>query len=132
MAAPCGSHILLVDDDEAFGYASARGLRAAGYEVSLAPDHRLALQILESSRPLDLMITDIVMPGHVNGFALARMARMRRLALKVLYMTAYDLAGDEALGKVLRKPVTPDRLVREAGKALAADGNSPPSLSGRL
>jgi CheY-like chemotaxis protein len=44
----------------------------------LAPDHRLALQILESSQPLDLLITDVVMPGHVNGFALARMARMRR------------------------------------------------------
>ena len=125
MATPFASHILLIDDDEAFAYASARGLRAAGYEVSLAPDHRLALQILESSRPIDLMITDIVMPGRVNGFALARMARMRRLELKVLYMTAYDLAADEAMGKVLRKPVTPDRLVIEAATVLAADGKAP-------
>jgi CheY-like chemotaxis protein len=67
---PAG-RILFVDDDEAFCYAAANALGAVGYKVSVAPDHRLALQILESPEPLDLMITDIVMPGHVNGFALA-------------------------------------------------------------
>ena len=44
-------------------------LRAAGFEVSLAPDHRLALEDLESTRPIDLLITDIVMPDRVNGVA---------------------------------------------------------------
>jgi CheY-like chemotaxis protein len=127
MATPLASHILLIDDDEAFSYASAKALRNAGFEVSLAPDHRLALQILQSPQPIDLMITDIVMPGHVNGFALARMARMRRLELKVIYVTAYDFPDDGAIGKVLRKPLTTDRLVLEAGKALASDGGSPPS-----
>jgi CheY-like chemotaxis protein len=74
--------ILVVDDDEAFCYTAGKVLREAGYRVLLAPDHRLALQILESPQPLDLLITDVVMPGHVNGFALARMARMRRHDLK--------------------------------------------------
>lgn len=116
--APSPARILFVDDDEAFSYAAARGLRAAGFVVSLAPDHRLALQILESRQPLDLLITDIVMPGHVNGFALARMARMRRLDLKVLYMTAFDVSADEAVGKILRKPFPPDLLAKEAHIAL--------------
>jgi len=40
-------YILIVDDDEAFCYATAKALRKAGFEVTLAPDHRLALQILE-------------------------------------------------------------------------------------
>ena len=50
-----------------FSEATARVLRAAGFEVSLATDHRLALEDLESTRPIDLLITDIVMPDRVNG-----------------------------------------------------------------
>jgi CheY-like chemotaxis protein len=65
-----GPGILVVDDDQVFGDAAARMLRAAGFEVFLAPDYRLALQDLESTRPIDLLITDIVMPERVNGIAL--------------------------------------------------------------
>src|SRR6476661_6099750 len=78
-----GAWILVVDDDQIFGDAIARVLRTAGFEVSLAPDYRLALENLESTRPIDLLITDIVMPDRVNGVALSRMARMRRPDLKV-------------------------------------------------
>jgi CheY-like chemotaxis protein len=53
-------------------------LRAAGFEIFLAPDHRLALEDLERTRPIDWLITDIVMPERVNGVALSRMAQMRR------------------------------------------------------
>jgi len=79
-----GPRILVVDDDPACGDSTARVLRAAGFEVFLAPDHRLALEDLESTRPIDLLITDIVMPDRVNGVALARMARMRRPELKII------------------------------------------------
>jgi CheY-like chemotaxis protein len=122
MVPPLG-RILLVDDEEAFCYVAAKALRKAGYEVSLAPDHRLALQILESPQPLDLLITDVVMPDRVNGFALARMARMRRLDLKILYISAYELPTGEAIGKILRKPISPEALVAEAGLALASQGD---------
>ena len=89
-----------------------------------SPVARLALQILESPQPLDLLITDVVMPDRVNGFALARMARMRRLDLKILYVSAYELPTEEAIGKILRKPIAPDALVVEAGLALAAPGDA--------
>src|SRR5215470_7617430 len=97
--------ILLVDDDLAFGAAAAGALRSAGFEVFVAPDYRLALEELESSRPIDLLITDIVMPERVNGVALSRMARMRRQDLKVMYLSAYDIPGaeEEALGPILKK-----------------------------
>src|SRR5215472_1778433 len=113
--------ILVVDDDLVFGYAAARVLRAAGFEVFLAPDHRLALEDLESTRPIDLLITDIVMPERVNGVALSRMARLRRPGLKTIYLTAYDIPGieEEAAGPVLRKPIDPDQLVAEVRRALA-------------
>jgi CheY-like chemotaxis protein len=117
------SRILVVDDDPAFGDATARVLRGAGFGVFLAPDHRLALEDLESTRPIDLLITDIVMPDRVNGVALSRMARMRRPELKVIYLTAYDIPGveDDAIGPVLRKPIDEDRLVAEVRRVLAAD-----------
>ena len=113
--------ILLVDDDAAFAAAATRVLRTAGLEVCPAPDYRLALEELESTRRIDLLVTDIVMPERVNGVALSRMARMRRPDLKVIYLTAYDIPGaeDEALGPILCKPVDDDRLVAEVRRALA-------------
>ena len=113
--------ILLVDDDLVFGNAIARVLRAAGFEVFQAPDHRLALEDLESTRTIDLLITDIVMPDRVNGVALSRMARMRRPELKVIYLTAYDIPGveDEAAGLVLRKPIDEEQLITEVRRVLA-------------
>jgi hypothetical protein len=47
------------------------------------------------------------------------MARMRRLDLRVLYLTGYDLPMEEGIGKVLRKPISLDTLVAEARNALA-------------
>jgi DNA-binding NtrC family response regulator len=112
--------ILLVDDDEVFRETTAKLLRAAGYEVRLAPDFRLALQTLESDEPVDLLIVDIVMPDRVNGLALARMARLRRPNLKIIYVSGYDLTdvSDQALGPILRKPVDADLLVDEIRRAI--------------
>ena len=116
------ARLLVVDDDAACGDATARVLRAAGFEVLLAPDYRLALEDLESTRPIDLLITDIVMPDRVNGLALSRMARMRRPELKVIYLTAYDIPGleDEAAGPVLRKPIDEAQLLAEVTRILTA------------
>jgi CheY-like chemotaxis protein len=113
--------ILFVDDDQVWGEAAAAELRRNGYEVCLAPDYRLALTELDSGRPIDLLITDIVMPKNVNGVALSRMARMRRHDLKIMYVSAYDIPGadEEALGPILRKPIAIDRLASEVEKILA-------------
>lgn len=111
--------ILLVEDEEGFRYAAARALEGAGFAVAAAPDFRAALELLDGDRPIDLLVTDIVMPERVHGFALARMARMRRTGLKVLYLTAYDVPTVEAVGKVLRKPITDQQLVDEVRAALA-------------
>jgi DNA-binding NtrC family response regulator len=115
------ARILVVDDDSVCGDATARVLRAAGFEVFLAPDYRLALEDLESTRPIDLLVTDIVMPDRVNGIALSRMARMRRPELKVICLTGYDIPGveDEAIGPVLRKPIDDERLLAEVRRVLA-------------
>lgn len=112
------SRVLVIDDDEAFRYAAAKALKGAGFEVAVAEDYRDVLAWLEGAEPIDLLLTDIVMPDRINGFALARMARMRRLGLKVLYVTGYDVPIDEAMGKVLQKPVTDEQLIGEVRGAL--------------
>ena len=117
---PKGSQtILLVDDDEGFCYSAERSLEQAGFAVLPAHDYQHALAALESDRRIDLLLTDIMMPKGIHGFALARMARMRRLDMKVLYMTAFDVPTVEAVGKVLRKPISDVELVAEVRNALA-------------
>lgn len=112
--------ILLVDDEEGFRYSAGKALEKAGFTVSAAKDYVDALQVLQSEKPIDLLVTDIVMPAGIHGFALARMARMRRLGMKVLYLSAYDVPTTEAIGKVLRKPITDEELVSEVRCALAS------------
>ncbi|MGA8401024.1 MAG: response regulator [Stellaceae bacterium] len=120
--AAAGKWILLVDDDEVFRDTTASILRSAGYRVQSAPDYRLALEILERGDPVDLLVLDIVMPDRVNGFALARMARLRRPDLKVIYISGFDIppaAGEEALGPIIRKPLDNDQLLDEIARILA-------------
>jgi CheY-like chemotaxis protein len=112
------ARILAVDDDDGFRYATVKMLADVGYDVVDSQDYRKALEILDDKKPLDLLLIDIVMPG-VNGFALARMARMRHFGLKVIYISAFDIPTDEAIGPVLRKPVDLDVLLGEVRKALS-------------
>lgn len=118
---PSPGRVLFVDDDQVFAEASAQVLRGAGYEVQIAPDYRLALEVLESNALVDLLVCDIVMPDRVNGLALGRMARLRRPELKIIYITGHDIPGveDEALGPVLRKPIDNDLFVAEIERVLA-------------
>jgi len=80
----------------------------------------VALEVLEGDQPVDLLLTDVVMPDSVNGVALSRMARLRRRDLKVLYMTGYEIPGidREALGPILRKPVDDETLLEEIARLL--------------
>jgi CheY-like chemotaxis protein len=119
--APRG-HILVVEDDEGYGEAVVQVLQKAGYMARVMSHFQPALEALEGDAPIDLLLTDIVMPSRVNGVALSRMARMRRRDIKVLYLTGYDIPGidREALGPVLRKPISPEDLIAEVERVLAA------------
>jgi CheY-like chemotaxis protein len=119
-AAPAGTgRILMVDDEGGFLYSASKALRQAGFDVVATDSYQHALDLLQKDERIDLLVTDIVMPRGINGFALARMANMRRLDLKVLYLTAFDVPTHEAVGKVLKKPVSEDELIREVKLALA-------------
>jgi len=115
---PFMARILLVDDDDAARYATARLLATAGYDVVEAHDYHDALAILEDGTSLDLLVLDIVLP-EVHGFALARMARMKHHGLRCIHITGFDVPTSEALGPVLRKPLDHDLLLAEVERELA-------------
>ncbi len=110
--------ILVVDDDPGARYALTRLLESVGFEVFSAPDYLAALQELDKGE-CRLLITDVVMPKGVNGFALGRMAQMRQRNLKIIYVTGYDVPIDEADGVVLRKPFS-DRVLLDHVEAMLA------------
>jgi CheY-like chemotaxis protein len=117
--------ILVVEDDETARYAAVKVLEVAGYRLISACNHNRALETLEGSEPVHLLVTDIVMPGRANGFALARMASLRRPNLKVLYTTGCaELPQSEiqaALGPILRKPFSRDALLRAVEDAILGE-----------
>jgi CheY-like chemotaxis protein len=110
--------IVVVEDNDELRYAMARHLEAAGYIVDLAHDYRDALPVLENGKKVAALVIDLILPG-VNGFALARMARMRHHKVKVVYITGFEnLPVNEAVGPILHKPITPDVLLTTVRYAL--------------
>jgi CheY-like chemotaxis protein len=80
--------ILVVEDDNALRSYTVDTLCELGYRVLEAPTGAAALQILDSNK-IDLLFTDVVMPGGVNGRQLADEAVRRHPGLKVLFTTGY-------------------------------------------
>lgn len=112
--------LLLVEDDDSLRYAMSRELAAAGFQVAEAHDYRDALEVLENGTQFALLLVDLVLP-QVNGFALARMARLRDRNIKLVYMTGYrDIPTGEADGPLLQKPIAPGVLVATVRDALGA------------
>ena len=79
--------VLVVDDDEAFCEMMARHLRRKGFQVESAKDGLDAVQILRSSGPFCVMVTDLMMPG-LSGLELLRRARKLDPLIEVIVITA--------------------------------------------
>jgi CheY-like chemotaxis protein len=81
--------ILVVEDDEALRVHATEILRELGYRVLEAGSGAAALKVLDRNRDIDLLFSDVVMPGGMNGRQLADEALRRRPELKVLFTTGY-------------------------------------------
>jgi two-component system cell cycle sensor histidine kinase/response regulator CckA len=119
-----GETVLLVEDDHRVRKLARELLVRSGYEVIEGADAEDAMRVAEGhGRPIDLLLTDVVMPG-VSGPVLAERLIQRHPALKVLYMSGYT---DDAMvhhGVVspeiafLQKPFTPASFARAIRNAL--------------
>ena len=84
-----GEIVLVVEDDNSVRNYTVGSLRELGYAVLEAADAASALEILAQEPKIDLLFTDLGLPGGINGRSLAERAREGRAALKVLITTAY-------------------------------------------
>jgi two-component system cell cycle sensor histidine kinase/response regulator CckA len=123
---PGGETILVVEDEEAVRFLLTRALRAAGYDVlaaSVAPE---ALEILRQGRKIDLLLTDMSLPGDTQGDALSRQAQDYLPGLAVLQISGYSqpaLAHSDDTAEdigFLEKPFTSTALKRKVREALDA------------
>jgi signal transduction histidine kinase/CheY-like chemotaxis protein len=111
-----GTKILLVDDDARVLDINQLSLEDLGCQVLTARSGGEALAILKSVEGIDLLFSDIVMPGGPNGFQLAREARQLQPSIKILLTSGYapsELAyGENAQNEipVLRKPYHREKL----------------------
>lgn len=114
--------ILVVEDDEAVRRAVVHQLKELGYKVLEAQDGRAALAVLQRER-VNLLFSDMTMPGGMSGRDLARQATLGDPELKVLLtsgFTASALREDEAAGNIplLSKPYRRQELARSVHRAL--------------
>jgi signal transduction histidine kinase len=114
--------VLTVEDDPDIRELAVTMLADLGYRVTAAPDGVAALRIIEQDPSIDLLFTDIVMPGGIDGFALARQALQTRPDMKVLFTSGYSasaLTGNRpAGGRLIGKPYRPADLAREIAAIL--------------
>ncbi|RZJ47342.1 MAG: PAS domain S-box protein [Brevundimonas sp.] len=119
-----GETVLLIDDEPTVRMLAAEVLGDAGYTVIEAVDGPSGLQILNSDVRLDLLVTDVGLPGGLNGRQVADAARIKRPDLRVLFITGY--AENAAVGNglldagmaVLTKPFVMTDLINKVGELI--------------
>jgi two-component system CheB/CheR fusion protein len=119
-----GETVLVVEDNAALRRVVVRQLRELGYRVLAAENATAGLRLLEQ-QSIDLLLTDVVMPGGMNGRELARRARQRWPEIKVIFTSGFSearLLGDaDALSSrvpLLTKPYRKEELANAAREAL--------------
>lgn len=109
-AASPGGHILLVEDDDAVAAGVGHMLTDLGYDHTRAAHADEALVILETGEHFDLMFSDMVMPGALNGLALAQEVRTRHPSLPIILTTGFSEAASEAAAANFRLVLKPYRI----------------------
>jgi signal transduction histidine kinase/CheY-like chemotaxis protein len=116
--------ILVVEDDETLRLYTVEILSDLGYSVLAAGNGAAALEIIGRGHDIDLLFTDIVMPGGMNGRQLADEATRQRPTLKVLFTTGYTANAIVHHGRLdpdvelISKPFTYDSLGRKIRELL--------------
>jgi len=119
-----GEKVLLVDDEYELLEVAASYLEEMGFEVLAATDGRQALMTLENNPDIKILLTDIVMPGGINGVELAKKVRKRLADVKVLYISGYpsgvfsDKSGTDLDAPLITKPYSKEKLAEALDELL--------------
>jgi two-component system NtrC family sensor kinase len=120
--------VLVVEDDEEVRSFVTETLRGLNYRVLEAADGEGALTVVRQSDRIDLLLTDVVMPG-MNGRTLGDAAQQHRPGLKILYMTGYSRNAIVHQGRLdpgvslIQKPFSETALASRVHGILSARGN---------
>ncbi len=119
-SSPAGSEaILLVEDNAEVKAVAGMLLQQLGYRVDAVDNAAAALDLLAEGRNVDLVFSDVVMPGEMDGLALARRIRTDYPHIPVLLTTGYAKAASQAKGfPILRKPYRLTNLSRAIRDAI--------------
>jgi two-component system NtrC family sensor kinase len=96
-----------VEDNTDIAEVTRANLEELGFQVTHAGDAAAALDLLKQGRPFNLVFSDIVMPGELNGVDLARTIRDRHPSTPILLTTGYSNVAQSAMDEgfpILRKP----------------------------
>jgi signal transduction histidine kinase/CheY-like chemotaxis protein len=109
---PGAGAVLVVEDDDAVAELVCEMISDLGYSPTRVANAREALAALEDGASIDVMFSDIIMPGGMSGIELAHEVRRRKPELPILLTTGYGGKAEGAHGafKVLRKPYDRDEL----------------------
>ena len=88
--APQKATIFLVEDEDAVRAFSARALQNKGYSVVEFPNADLAFEAISTGKPFDLLLTDMVMPGSMDGETLAKLTKEKKPDAKIILMSGYS------------------------------------------
>jgi CheY-like chemotaxis protein len=116
--------ILVVEDDPDVAEVAVAVLESMGHDVSMCPDASAALSVLEGNAGFDLVFSDIMMPGPMNGIDLAEAILKRFPDLPILLATGFSnaaLAPGALRFPVLAKPYSVQELTRRVGQMIEAD-----------
>jgi signal transduction histidine kinase len=114
-----GKVVLVIDDEATVRMLAAEVIQEAGYSAIEAADGVAGLKILESNVRVDMLITDVGLPGGLNGRQVADAGRVLRPGLKVLFITGYAenaVVGNGCLDpgmELLTKPFAIDALAKK-------------------
>jgi CheY-like chemotaxis protein len=128
MPAPPALRVLLVEDDDEVAEATVALLEASGMQVVRADSGETALELLECDPAIDLVLSDVVMAGGINGLDLARTLRQRRPGLPILLATGYSRYGAQAIGEgftLIEKPFGREGLAAAIHNAISRTRREP-------
>jgi PAS domain S-box-containing protein len=120
--------VLLIEDDLSLAELTSALLEHAGYTVKVAHSAAAALNMLKRGSRIDAVFSDIVMPGGMNGFQLARTLRKEFPEVPVLLTTGFSGAADVAQIRgieIIPKPYDPDRVTSQLAKLIAESRRRP-------